>query len=205
MPDNGRRCALEGGSYGTLRGACRSGRRSGAPGTASRAVTGLHSPMAGASRARASRSLRPANLGYTFGDDQEVRAYLSGGYIHQQIPGSLSLAQALNTSGARQPGQRHAELPARQTRPCAARCRRAGGFDANTVFEGGVYATQKELDHPIFQVIDQESDNWGVFGRIDWTGEFFGLKADLFYGLSYRSGENRREAVGERSRARAAR
>ncbi|HOY77076.1 MAG TPA: TonB-dependent receptor, partial [Hyphomonadaceae bacterium] len=52
-----------------------------------------------------------------------------------------------------------------------------------------VYATSKKLDHPIFQVIDQESQNWGAFGRMDWTGEAFGKKADLFYGVSYRSGE----------------
>ena len=62
-------------------------------------------------------------------------------------------------------------------------------FDASTVFEGGVYATWKNLDHPIFQVIDQESRNWGVFGRMDWTGDMFGKKSDVFYGVSYRSGD----------------
>ena len=45
-----------------------------------------------------------ANAGYTFGADQEVRAYVSGGYIHQQIPGALSLTQALNSPELANPG-----------------------------------------------------------------------------------------------------
>ena len=37
----------------------------------------------------------------------------------------------------------------------------------SAVLEGGLYATWKDLDHPIFQVIDQESRNWRAFGRVD--------------------------------------
>jgi iron complex outermembrane receptor protein len=129
------------------------------------------------------------NLGYTFGDDQEVRAYVSGGYIHQQIPGSVSLAQALSSPELANPTNITMNYQRDQSVQRAALQTR-WRFDANTVFEGGVYATHKELDHPIFQVIHQESDNWGSFGRLDWTGELFGMKADMFYGLSYRSGEN---------------
>jgi iron complex outermembrane receptor protein len=129
-----------------------------------------------------------ANLGYTFADDREVRLYVSGGYIHQEIPGSLTLAQALNTPEMANPTnvalnyQRDQAVlrGALQTR---------WRLNDNTMFEGGVYATWKELDHPIFQVIDQESNNWGVFGRVDWEGEALGRRADLFYGLSYRSGD----------------
>jgi len=129
------------------------------------------------------------NAGYTFGDDREVRAYASGGYIHQQIPGSLSLTQALNSPELANPANvtlnyqrdQSVQRGALQTR---------WRLDADTVFEGGVYATHKELDHPIFQVIHQVSDNWGAFGRLDWTGELFGMDADLFYGLSYRAGKN---------------
>ena len=62
-----------------------------------------------------------ANTGYTFGDDQEVRAYVSGGYIHQQIPGALSLDAGAEFAGAGEPRQyrqRHygRQLPARPER-----------------------------------------------------------------------------------------
>lgn len=129
------------------------------------------------------------NLGYTFGNDQEVRAYVSGGYIHQQIPGSVSLAQAVSSPELANPTNITANYQRDQSVRRAALQTR-WRFDVNTVFEGGVYATHKELDHPIFQVIHQESNNWGAFGRLDWTGELFGMKADMFYGASYRAGEN---------------
>ena len=130
-----------------------------------------------------------ANAGYTFGADQEVRAYVSGGYIHQQIPGSISLAQVASTPEIANPTNITANYQRDQSVQRGALQTR-WRLDASTVFEGGVYATHKELDHPIFQVIHQVSDNWGVFGRLDWTGELFGMKADAFYGLSYRAGEN---------------
>ena len=130
------------------------------------------------------------NLGYTFGDDQEVRAYVSGGYIHQQIPGSLRLTQALNTPELANPANVGAATTSATRASARGVLQTRWRLDANTVFEGGVYATHKELDHPIFQVIDQESRNWGVFGRLDWDGELFGSEADTFYGLSYRAGEN---------------
>jgi iron complex outermembrane recepter protein len=55
----------------------------------------------------------------------------------------------------------------------------------STVAEGGLYGTWKNLHHPIFQVIDQESRNWGAFLRFDTEGE----RADAFYGLSLRTGD----------------
>jgi iron complex outermembrane receptor protein len=58
-----------------------------------------------------------------------------------------------------------------------------------TVFEGGVYGGWKDLDHPIFQVIDQQSRNYGLFGRLDWTGQVAGLRADAYSGLSLRAGD----------------
>jgi iron complex outermembrane recepter protein len=134
------------------------------------------------------------NIGYTFGDDREVRAYLSGAYIHQQIPGSLSLQAALTTPERANPtnvgngvtaGNYQRDMAVQRT-VVQTRWR----LDATTVFEGGVYATHKLLDHPIFEVIHQDSNNWGVFGRVDWEGEFLGMESDLFYGLSYRAGEN---------------
>lgn len=190
-PENGV-VRVEGGDYGTLRGHASVGGQFG-EWDAFGAVSG-YKTNGWRQHSEGNWQFLSGNLGYTFGDDQEVRAYVSGGYIHQQIPGSLPLAQALSTPEIANPGNvgngvgvgnyqrdQSVQRAAVQTR---------WRFDANTVFEGGIYATQKELDHPIFQVIHQESQNWGVFGRMDWTGEFMGMDADLFYGLSYRSGEN---------------
>lgn len=190
MPSTGL-IRVEGGAYGTLRGHVEAGGQWGAwDGFA--AVTG-QSQDGWRAQSEGDWQFASTNFGYTFGEDQEVRAYLSGGYIHQQIPGSLSLDQALNAPDLANPGNVGNGVTAgnyqRDQSVMRGAVQTRWRFDANTVFEGGVYATSKKLDHPIFQVIDQESQNWGAFGRMDWTGEVFGKKADLFYGVSYRSGE----------------
>lgn len=190
MPSTGL-VRVEGGSYGTVRGHVEAGGQWGAwDGFA--AVTGQSSD-GWRQLSEGDWQFASTNFGYTFGEDQEVRAYLSGGYIHQQIPGSLSLDQALNSPDLANPGNVGNGVTAgnyqRDQSVVRGAVQTRWRFDANTVFEGGVYATSKKLDHPIFQVIDQESQNWGVFGRLDWTGEAFGKKTDLFYGVSYRSGE----------------
>jgi iron complex outermembrane receptor protein len=190
MPSTGL-IRVEGGAYGTVRGHVEAGGQWGAwDGFA--AVTG-QSQDGWRAQSEGDWQFASTNFGYTFGEDQEVRAYLSGGYIHQQIPGSLSLDQALNSPDRANPGNVGNGVTAgnyqRDQSVMRGAVQTRWRFDANTVFEGGVYATSKKLDHPIFQVIDQESQNWGAFGRMDWTGEVFGKKADLFYGVSYRSGE----------------
>lgn len=186
MPENGL-VRVEGGDHGTVRAHASVGGQFG-DWNAFGAVSG-YKTNGWREQSEGEWQFASGNLGYTFGDDQEVRAYVSGGYIHQQIPGSLSLAQALNSPELGNPGNITLNYQRDQSVQRAALQTR-WRFDANTVFEGGVYATHKELDHPIFQVINQESDNWGVFGRMDWEGDLFGMKSDLFYGLSYRSGEN---------------
>jgi iron complex outermembrane receptor protein len=128
------------------------------------------------------------NAGRRFGEDREVRLTLSGGYVHQEIPGSVTLASALNTPRAANP----ANLTLNQQRDMGSvrgAVQTRWRLSDATVFEGGVYATWKNLDHPIFQVIDQESRNWGAFGRFDWKGELGGKRADAFYGAYLRSGD----------------
>jgi iron complex outermembrane receptor protein len=129
-----------------------------------------------------------ANIGHRFGPDREVRLYLSGADIRQQIAGSVGLSQALNdpTQAA---AANLANNYGRNMRNARASLQTTWRLSDHTVFEGGLYAAWRDLDHPIFQVIDQESRNFGAFGRLDWTGEVAGRQADLLAGLSYRIGD----------------
>jgi iron complex outermembrane receptor protein len=117
-----------------------------------------------------------------------VRLLVSGGDIHQEIPGSVSLSDALtkpqaaNSSSVALNYQRNMQS-IRTTLQTKWR------LDESTVFEGAVYGTWKDLDHPIFQVIDQQSRNYGAFGRFDWQGQVAGMRADAFYGAWYRQGD----------------
>ncbi len=128
------------------------------------------------------------NIGRRFGEDREVRLYVSGGYVHQEIPGSLSLSDALTKPEAANATNK-AMAYQRDMASVRSTLQTRWRLNDETVFEGGIYGTWKDLDHPIFQVVDQQSRNYGVFGRFDWTGHAFGKTADAFYGVSYRSGD----------------
>jgi iron complex outermembrane receptor protein len=128
------------------------------------------------------------NLGRSLGEDREVRLIVQGAYIHQDIPGSLTLTQALNTpvmaAAANLANQYQRDYASVRT-TVSTRWRLTPGL----LFEGAVYGTWKDLHHPIFQVIDQQSRNYGAFGRLDWEGQLFGKRADAFGGLWYRAGD----------------
>ena len=128
------------------------------------------------------------NLGRSLGEDREVRLIVQGAYIHQDIPGALTLTKALNTpvmaTAVNLANQYQRDYASVRT-TVSTRWRLTPGL----LFEGAVYGTWKDLHHPIFQVIDQESRNYGAFGRLDWEGQLFGKRADAFGGLWYRSGD----------------
>lgn len=128
------------------------------------------------------------NLGRRFGEDREVRLILSGHNVDQEIPGSLTLSQALTTPTMANPGNLSGENQ-RNMRSVRATLQTRWRLSEETVLTGGAYAGWKDLDHPIFQVIDQESRNWGAFVRLDWTGELAGRRADAFAGAWLRKGD----------------
>jgi iron complex outermembrane receptor protein len=176
---------LEGGSWDTLR------LQGAAAGASDRfdwygSVNGFRSD--GYREQEASKQLRGTlNLGYRFGEDNEVRAILYAATINQEVPAALSLTDALEHprnagAGAVERRQHRDQDVVRGT--LQTRLRLSDGF----VFEGGIYATQTDLHHPISIVIDQDTDTQGAFGRFDLTGTLAGHKADLFFGAYYRQG-----------------
>lgn len=177
---------LEGGSYGTLRAHGEVARVSGDwdlfGAVTAQTVDGWRDHSAGKDQHAS------LNVGRRFGDENEVRFILSGGFVHQEIPGAVTLTQALNTPKTANAGNLALNYQ-RDMGSVRGAVQTHWRLSDATVFEGGLYATWKDLDHPIFQVIDQQSRNWGAFGRFDWTGDVAGLKADAFYGLSWRSGD----------------
>ncbi|WP_426025149.1 TonB-dependent receptor family protein [Brevundimonas sp. TSRC1-1] len=177
---------LDGGSYGTVRAHAEvAGVRGDWDGFA--AVTGQS--VDGWRQQSEGKSLHlSANIGRSFGQDREVRLLVSGGDIHQEIPGSVSLSDALTQPEKANLGNVSLNYQ-RNMQSIRTTVQTHWRLDQSTVFEGAVYGTWKDLDHPIFQVIDQESRNYGAFGRLDWQGQVAGLRADAFYGAWYRQGD----------------
>lgn len=129
-----------------------------------------------------------ASVGRRFGEDREVRLIAQAADIQQSVPGALTLAQALSTPWMAPPGNILNDNARDQTlRRLTLQTR--WRFDESTLFEGAVWGWEKSLYHPIFQVVDQESETRGAFARFDWTGRVGPLRADAFYGASYRDGD----------------
>ncbi|MBN9532397.1 MAG: TonB-dependent receptor [Alphaproteobacteria bacterium] len=127
------------------------------------------------------------NTGYSFGTDQEIRLIAYGADIRQQVPGTLSLADALATpqaAGANVVANRWARNQTVGRLSLQTHWR----FDDNLSFDGGVYVTHTDIHHPISIVIAQNISTEGLFGRFDWAGTVLGRDADLFWGVSYRQG-----------------
>lgn len=177
---------LDGGSYGALRGhAEAAGVRGDWDGFA--AVTGLRVD-GWRDQSEGQEQHATLNLGRRFGQDREVRLLVSGGYIHQEIPGSLTRNQALTNPRLANLTNRTANYQ-RDMGAVRTTLQTRWRLNDSTVFEGAVYGTWKDLDHPIFEVVDQQSRNYGVFGRFDWQGQIGGRRADAFYGVWYRQGD----------------
>jgi iron complex outermembrane receptor protein len=177
---------IDGGSYGTVRAHAEVARTSG-DWDVFAAATG-QTADGWRDQSKGQQQYGSLNIGRRFGEDREVRLSVSGGYVHQEIPGSVTLDQALNTPTAANAANK-ALAYQRDMASVRSTLQTRWRLNDETVFEGGIYGTWKDLDHPIFQVVDQQSRNYGVFGRFDWTGRALGRAADAFYGVSYRSGD----------------
>lgn len=151
---------LDGGAFDTLRGKAAFG-HAGARGDAWGALTFDRSD---GDRDHARRdSLRlHANVGIRLSDTVQTRFYGSLQKIDQELPGALNLATALNAP-------RTGNFAGDQERAIdSIRLQNRTRIDlGHGALELGGFVNLKELFHPIFQVVDQVSTDWGAFARLD--------------------------------------
>lgn len=128
------------------------------------------------------------NVGRQIGETADVRLIVNGAHIKQEIPGALTRAQ-FNANPRQASAVNLANDYARDV--TAVRSALTFNWDVadNLAFSGGAYGIWKELEHPIFQVIAQESRNYGLFAKLDWEGEIAGLRADAYAGVWGRQGD----------------
>ncbi len=177
---------IDGGSFGLLRQSLALARQGGDWDL----YTGVTNQTGQGWRSQSQQNIQFAsfNLGRSFGEDREVRLIVNGSNINQEIPGALTRAQFQADPSQTAPANYALDYQ-RNQRGLRGSLRTSWRLNDSLVFEGGVYGLWKDLDHPIFQVIDQQSRNWGAFGRLDWQGELGGLRADAYGGLWLRKGD----------------
>ena len=128
-----------------------------------------------------------SNAGYRLSDDLETRFYLTYGDINQELPGSLSKAQLEDDPTQANPGnvrnnyQRDFEVLRVANKTTWKR--------EDQEISGGIYAVSKQLYHPIFQIIDQDSMNYGAYATWRQDGALAGRANRLTVGTRVGTGD----------------
>ena len=129
------------------------------------------------------------NIGVPLGDKAETRFYLSWNDINQEVPGTLSKQNALNNPTAA-PAINILNDYARDVRSLRVSNRTAMQLDNGLKLEVGGYVNDKSLYHPIFEVIDQDSIDTGLFARLAGKYAIGGYKNEFVLGMNGGHGVN---------------
>lgn len=129
------------------------------------------------------------NVGMRLGESAETRFFVNLNEVRQEVPGSLSRPDAL--SHPRQaPAANVANKHARDIRGIRLANRTGWRLSDEAQAEIGAYYARKSLYHPIFQVLDNELEDMGLFGRAAWDGSLGGHRNRLLGGFSLARGFN---------------
>ncbi|MFC5316696.1 TonB-dependent receptor family protein, partial [Azospirillum rugosum] len=177
---------LEGGSYGTARA---SGQVSRDLGDADFLISGTVTHADGfRQHSRQQGEMINGNVGYRFNPDVETRFYVGAYIVDQQLPGALSLSDALNNPTKAAPSA-IAGNQSRMTWTERVANRTTVRLDSGQV-DLDTWAIHKKLFHPIFQVIDQDGWTYGVAPRYTTSFTVGGLRDDLVLGARAFAGNN---------------
>jgi iron complex outermembrane receptor protein len=110
------------------------------------------------------------NAGFRLTDRIATRFYLSANHIDQQLPGALTRSVALTAP-------RTGNFAGNQARDIdSLRVQNRTTFElGDATLDLGAFLNRKDLFHPIYQVIDQDSTDRGVFARLDYAAGAFEL------------------------------
>lgn len=175
---------FDGGSFDTVRGKAAAAFYTGR-GDAYLALTGDSSD---GDRQHAKRhAIRfNGNAGLRLSDTAETRFYATISHIRQNLPGSLTLGEALTTPRISRPSNISSDQE-RDIDSIRLQNRTTVALGSGTL-AFGLFYNAKQLFHPIFQVIDQNSRDRGVFASLDLAGDLGGLPWEATLGTQARFG-----------------
>jgi iron complex outermembrane receptor protein len=169
---------LEGGSFGTVRGSAQFSRVVGPLdfiGTFS-----VNHAEGYRDHDRGQYEQFNANVGYRFSPSVETRFYLGAYVVNQELPGTLSLSDALNNPTKASASALSGDQ-ARNTRTERIANRTTVKLDVGQL-DFVTWAIHKSLYHPIFQVIDQDGWTYGFAPRYTATLNLDGMHNDVIAG-----------------------
>lgn len=178
---------LEGGSFGTVRASAQMSRIFG-PLDALATVT-LNRADGYRDHDKGNYAQINANVGYKFSPRVETRFFFGAYIVDQQLPGTLSLFDALNHPTKASTSAVSGDQ-ARNTRTERLGNLTTVRFDVGQL-DIASWVIHKSLYHPIFQVIDQDGWTYGVAPRYTANLTFAGMRNDLIAGARFFGGNTR--------------
>lgn len=177
--------SVDGGSFGTLRLAATAS-VAGEDVDGHVSINGIRSD--GYREQSAQQTARLAgNIGIRLTDSAETRFYLSANHIQQEVPGTVSRASALDTPRLA-PAINNQNDYSRDVNSVRLSNRTSFVLGDDAQLDVGGFLNVKSLFHPIFQVVDQDSQDVGAFVRYTDSGQIGGLRHELVFGLQGRYG-----------------
>lgn len=141
-----------------------------------------------------------ANTGLRLSDHAETRFYVTGVITDSELPGSLTKAQ-LRTN-PRQANAGNIALDQKRDFELFRVANKTTVHTGNTMWDFTAAWTYKDLDHPIFQVIDQLSNDLLLGATLthvaDYAGRAHRLRAGLLYTRGVTGAANYVNAAGSR-------
>jgi iron complex outermembrane recepter protein len=169
---NGVHIRVDGGSFETFRALASAGYAN-ERGDAWLAIAGDTS--AGDRDHSARQALRlNGNVGLRIREGVETRFYASVQSIEQELPGALNYADVRATPWKGSfAGDQHRDIDSIRLQNRTSFAIGSGNLDI------GLFLSAKQLFHPIFEVVDQKSTDWGSYARLDQDFGMFGVTAGI--------------------------
>ncbi|MBA4234020.1 MAG: TonB-dependent receptor [Ralstonia sp.] len=176
------------GSFGFRKLAASSG---GVAGAADYFITGTWQEQDGFRDHSEGNSVRGAfNVGYRLNENVETRFYLNANRVRQKIPGALTRNEALNSPDIAAPANLALDYERNLDTVRGANKTTIRLLPGTYVEVGGFYF-DRHLDHPIFQVIDNDHQEYGGFARLVTEQTLAGFRNRLTAGASIHNGDVR--------------
>ena len=121
-----------------------------------------------------------SNFGYRFNQNVENRTYLTIVNSNLELPGRLTRGQM--NSDSSQANSSNLKLKQERNFNLLRLANKTSWRYENFVANAGIYTNLKDLDHPIYQVLDQKTQNYGAFADSTMKHNIFNFENEFLLG-----------------------
>ena len=121
-----------------------------------------------------------SNFGYRFNQNVENRTYLTIVNSNLELPGALTRGQMNNNP--KQASSSNLALKQERNFNLLRLANKTSWLYDNFSANAGIYSNFKDLDHPIFEVLDQKTENYGAFADSTIKNNIFNLENEFLLG-----------------------